>query len=298
MRFWTAGVLVVVLVWGVAGCGGPTVAITHYLPGAVPMPDGVTSFRAGTLSVEGFTEGGITFTMTKMLGEKLSALGRPGGSTVVVDAVARVNVSETKGTARVRRWNAETRKLDALELPALVRKVDVEMDFTITRPGSKRIVTVETRRSYSSAEDPRIRGELGLQRPDDPVHVPPTGQIVRELLSECADALCRMLAPDEIPVELAMRQTSIREGRRGLAAAKKGDYGMAKEHFEAGLERYPNSKALWFNLALSAEATDDLEAALQAYDQLVTRTGGRDREADDGATRTRRILIRRRPPGG
>lgn len=299
MRLCRADVLVVaVLACGVAGCGEPIVTITHHLPGAVPMPDGVTSFRAGTLSVEGFSEGGIPFSMTKMLGEKLSALGRPGGSAVVVDAAARVTVSETKGTARVRRWNAETRKLDALELPALVRKVDVETDFTVARPGGKRIVTVETRRSYTSAEDPRIRGELGLQRPDDPVHVPPTGQIVRELLGECADALCRMLASDEIPVELAMRPTWIREGRAGLAATKEGDYGEAKKHFEAGLERFPNSKPLWFNLALAAEAADDLEAALQAYDQLVTRSGGRDTEADEGATRTRRILIRRRPPGG
>jgi len=298
MRFWTAGVLIVAAACGAAGCGGPTVTITHHLPGAVPMPDGVTSFRAGTLSLEGFSEGGITFTLTKMLGEKLKGLGRPGGSAVIVNAVARATVSETKGTARLRRWNAETRTLDAIELPALVRTVDVETDFTVTRPGGGEIVTVETRRSYSSAEDPRIRGELGLQRPDDPVHVPATGRVVRELVGECADALCRMLAPDEIPVELSMRPTWIREGRAGLAAAGKGDYGEAKKQFEAGLKRFPNSKPLWFNLGLAAEAADDLETALAAYDQLVTRSGGRDTEADEGATRTRRILIRRRPPGG
>jgi len=298
MRLWTASVLVVaVLACALAGCGGPTVTITHHLPGAAPMPDGVTSFRAAALSIEGFSEGGITFTMTKMLGEKLSALSRPGGSAVVVNATARVTVSETKGTARLRRRNPKTRKLEAIELPSLVRKVDVEADFTVARPGGEQIVTVETRRSYNSAEDPRIRGELGLQRPDDPVLVPLTGQIVRELLVECADALCRMLASDEIVVESAMRPTSVREGRRGLTAAEKGDYGEAKGHFEAGLKRFPDSKPLWFNLALAAEAADDLEAALQAYDQLVTRSGGRDTEADEGATRTRRILIRRRPPG-
>ena len=58
----------------------------------------------------------------------------------------------------------------------------------------------------------------------------------------------------------------------------------------------PNNVNLLFNLAAIAEACDELKTALVHYEEVVKRTGGRDRSAKEAVVRLRRVLARKGKP--
>jgi len=168
---------------------------------------------------------------------------------------------------------------------------EVGVQFVVTRAvGGEHLVTVEVRRSYDSPADPRVRGPLGLERPDDPQRVPPAEQVLRELLTECVEAFCRMVAPVELVARVPLRPAASRQGAAALDAARVGDFQAAIGRLQAAVEAAPNDANLRFNLAVVCEAGGEFEAALSHYQAVVKQAEGRDPLADEGARRLRRVL--------
>ncbi|MBE3069616.1 MAG: tetratricopeptide repeat protein, partial [Planctomycetes bacterium] len=275
------------------GCAAPVLTMHHVLPAALPLPADVGLVRAKDFAVDPPSGTAVWAPAARGLDERLAALWPEGGRGAVADVggKVRIEVKDAPGSREVRRWDTKTRAWVAETVPTLVRTATVGVDFVATR-GDVRLLAVECRRTYHSAEDPRVRGDLGLERPDDPARVPAADQVVRELLDECVASFCEMIAPGEVTVHVPTRGTLNGDGAAGLKAAAGGDFQAAVRHLEAAVAASPNDVDLLFDLAVACEAAGRLDVALAHYRAVTERTGGKDRLAVDSAARTERVLKR------
>lgn len=280
-----------------AGCGGPVLTVRHVLPAALPMPADVGAVRAKAFAAEPAGAAEAAVVLARLLNERLEKVwpDKAGAAGAEVGGTVRVDAKDARGARRLRQWDAKARAWAEREVPTLVRTVAVDVTFGVER-GGRRLLAVESRRTYRSTEDPRVRGETALERPDDPERVPPADQVVRELLAECAESFCKMITPDEVVVQVPTRGTLSSRGAAGLKAAGQGDFPEAVRQLEAAVAADPNNADLRFDLAVACEAAGQLEAAVAHYQEVVERTGGKDRPAAEAAKRAGRILKRLRAP--
>ena len=290
----------------IAGCSGPVVTVRHTLPAAVPLPAGVETVRVRKFAAHAADTGEVAALLTESLQKRLSRHwaidgdARARARAVDVGGTIALETKDVKGTRTVRRWDGQTRTWHAVQVPTLVRSATATVEFAVSRPGAKdRLFTIETRRSYTSPEDPRVRGELGLDRPDDPARVPSMDRILRVLLGQCADSLVEMISPREVTADVPMRGTWNSAGSAGLKAAEEGDFAAAIRHLQAAVASDPKDVNLLFDLAAACEAAGKLEEALTHYKAVVERTKGGDSVAAEAAKRVERVLKRlgKRPAG-
>jgi len=301
---------VLALTWA-AGCAGPVVKVSHVLPAAVPMPADIVLINPrGPFAVTPPDAGPYGQFVIDLLNERPLLVGSGVKGRLlreapeiqpeqVVSVGGRITIkaNDARGTRQVLRPNAATREPELLDLPTLVRTLELTVDFVLTRAHSgERVTTVETRRSYSSTADPRVRGELGLHRPDDPERIPPTDQVIRELLTECAETFRAMVLPLVVTAEIPMRGTLNEQGSQGLKAAERGAFGNAVGFFESAVKQSPNDMNLLFNLAVACEAAGRLPDAARHYQTVADQTSGRDLHAAESAQRVQRILLRTAKP--
>jgi len=288
-----------------AGCAGPEIAVRHVLPADLPVPPDAVLAVGDVQLADGGPKAYADFTAAE-LNRRIRAAGRGDGAgpKMTLSADLHVRTDETQATRTVRRYNPRRRKTEQLEVPTLVRTAAVRAVFVVsTDSPDRRIGAAETRDSYNSADDPRTRGRLGLDRPDRPDFVPPAETIVRELLAGCVGQFWRMIQPPHVEAKLRLRPAPGQAGRRGLEAAAEGKFPEAVRHLAAALAARPDSADLRFDLAACAEAAGNLPEALRHYASLVKTTAGKDAEARGGAERVRRILDRtapklpQKPPG-
>jgi len=291
-------VLVAATVW-IAGCGGPVVTVRHRLPAALSLPADVEMVRVGTFAVRPASSRDVAALMTEALQARLSrhwAIDGDAGTrarAVEVGGAIAVETKDVEGSRRIRQWTSDKREWVAVQVPTLIRSVTVDVEFAVFRPGAtERLLVVESRRSYTSPEDPAVRGELGLERPDDPARVPPVDEILRDLVGRCADEFIDMMAPREVTADVPLRGTWNAEGSAGLKAAEQGDYPAAVRHLEAAVASDPNDVNLLFDLAAACEAAGGLEDALKHYRAVVERTKGQDAVAAEAAGRVERVAKR------
>ncbi len=283
------------------GCAGPVVPITHVLPAAVPLPKDVVALTAGQCAVKAGPAGDFAADLKAALTERLArpqAMGSPSAGAGVrasVDGAAVIEVDDTAGQREIRQWDSGAGAHKPRQVPFLVRKVVARVSFAVKRPGGgEPVVTVEVKRSYNSLADPRIRGEAGLERPDDPKRVPAVDTVARELLTECADAFVEMVQPMIVTAEVQMRGTVRKDGAAGLKAAEAKDYAKALAHFQAAAAAAPNDVNLMFNRAVAAEAAGRLAEARQQYEAAVKASKGKDAAAVESAQRVRRVISHRK----
>lgn len=282
-----------------AGCAPVTVGITHRLPAAVPVCGLGGKITPGAFTVEGRSDGELASMAAKALIDSRPTFwdpGRveqpPGGEEVTVNGLVRIKAADRQGRRPVRTLDSESGQLQTSEIPTLVRTIDIEVHFAVVRNGAADpVVTVETRRSYNSPADPRVRGELGLGRGDDPDLVPATEKIIEELLIQCARDFWSMVTPLVISRQKTLRLVGGADSSAGLQAAREGNLSIALERFEAAAEADPDSPGALYNLAVTAEATGDLTKALEAYRSVVSLTDRQDLEAAEAAEEIRLILI-------
>jgi len=285
----------------VAGCGPGVITVTHRLPAALPVPADVRAVEAGEATVVAGPQDGYGSFVSARLTERLRGLARPAdgaanlrpGDVGRVGSGIQITITDTAGSRQVRRWDPKTRQLAPETLATLTRDIAVRVDFELVRgTGGERLLAVETHRKYGSAGDPAVRGELGLERSDDPERVPPVKATIEELLAECVDTFCRMIAPVEVTVEIPLRPVGGRDGRAGLAAAKAGDWAEAAERFQSAAKTDPDNAAALFNLAAVSEADGALGRALANYKRVAEQADGQDAAAQAGADRVARVLAR------
>jgi len=295
-----ATVLLAALTAAMAGCAAPVLPVRHTLPAAVPLPEGTRMVRVGEFTV---TPTGRKTAVAALTGSLQQRLSRHWAIDGDADARARavrvtgeivLETEDARGTRRLRRYGEETGAWRQQEVPTLVRTGSARVTFRLARPGADEpLFAVEADRAYTSTSDPRVRGELGLARPDDPARVPPTDTILAELLDGCAEDFVEMIAPQAVEAEVATRGTWNEEANAGLEAVEAGRLDAAVRHLAAAVEARPDDAALRFDLAAVLEAAGRLEEALRHYEAVLERTDGRDADAAAAVQRVQRVLKRR-----
>lgn len=271
-----------------AGGCAPTLTISHALPAAVPLPEG-GAVRVGRITVQPADRQPLADAAAKMLEERLSGLPPRGqGPGLSIDGTIRVQVDDESGTRQVRLWDAGAGAWKSATVPSLVRNIGMEADFLVQR-GGERLFAVPVRQKYSSAKDPRVLGDLGLGRTDDPAAVLPVDSLEQELLAACVDSFVGMLRPYSVEVQVPLRATLDGDGAAGLDAAAKGLLNVAEERLRAAVEKNPRDAGLKFNLAAVLEAAGRLQEAARYYLSAAELAGNRDPEAAKGADRTKKI---------
>ena len=285
--------LPVLLAMLLAGCGAPTVAVSHTLPAAVPLPADIGQLQTGNIAITGY-DAVMAAPAKDMLAKRLAEAKLPAGSqTARVDVKVVISVVDTQAQRQMRRVNPQTRQIEIVDLPSLVRTIDLKAEFAIVDiAGGKVLLGVDTQRSYTSTGDPRMWGELGLARPDDPDQVPPTDTILREMFADCVEEFCNMLAPIVVTETIQMRRSLTGLQAPGLKAVEAGDFAAALSHFQDTAVTNSSDMTTTFNLAVIAEKTGQLELAHKNYEFAVGNSNNTDEEAIAGAQRVRRIISR------
>jgi len=287
------------LLWAVlaaGGCAGPAVTVRHVLPAALPLPADVASIHVGEFAVRGQAPEGLADSLAAALKKALAdapwrAEARAGAprptARVEVAGEVRAESAETRGSRLLRPGRQDQPER---AVPTLRRTASVRVTFALTRAdGGEPLGAAEVRRTYDSAEDPRTRGPLGLGRPDDPDAVPPAGQVLRELLAECAEAFARMVSPAVVEARVPLRAAGGEAAERGLKAAAAEDWRAAAGHFQAALDAAGEDANLLFNLAAVREALGELDASEADYRAALRLRGGDDAEAAAGAARVAQV---------
>jgi len=279
------------------GCSGPTVLVIHTLPAAVPVADLSSKFVPGSFTVEGQPNGKIASLAAKLLAEHMPETWRrtsrqANGSTLEVAGLVHIKAEDRATKRGLLRRDAAGKELREVEVPSLVRRVCLETRFVVTQAGAPEpLVTVETRKSYDSTADPRVRGELGLSRNDDPEKVPPTDEIVTELLVECIQEFWQMVTPTVARKEIALKPVGGPDAAAGFRAVEAGDLASAVEHFRKAARAKPDEHNALFDLAVVREATGKLTEALEDFRQAAKLASSEDTEAAEGAKRVHVVMI-------
>jgi len=278
------------------GCSGPVVTIAHTLPAAVGVTNWPGTFSTEAFSVEGMQGSPAGSLAAKLLAERMpdrwkNATQEPTAGELTVGGLVRVNAVDQTGKRGILKWESPGDEPRRMEVPSLARQVALEVHFVISKSGfATPLVTIETNRHYDSTADPRVRGELGLSRSDDPTAVPPTDEIVAELLDECVREFWQMVTPLEVREEITLRPFGGPEGPLAFKAVKRGDLSDALEQLSKAARRKPDRHNVIFDLAVVQEARGDLAGASASYHQAAKLSNPEDTQASDGARRVRLVM--------
>jgi len=285
------------------GCTAPVVTITHHFGSAVPIPPHA-DLRPGVFTLNCPDPLDLSDFIRQTLTD--CAVRRPAASThepvappsptlaVTVSGTIDVDINEESGSRPVRRRDRETGQLTSVRVPFLVRQISLDADIVVTPADNAPAVTVEIRRSYDSRQDPRVRGDLGLARADNPDTVPASAIVIRELLAECLWDFCDMLQPIDFTVEAALRPSLDGMARAGLKAADKHNLTTAAARFADAHRRRPKDADILYNLAVTTEAIGRLDAAAAHYADVLKLKKQKDPQAKAALTRVRRVTARRK----
>lgn len=275
----------------VTGCAPVNTTIAHTMPPAVPLADNAVPIRISLFTVKGSEDDRFGPLATEIVTQHMDPYwhtvdSQSGSAMNVLKLGGNVSIetTESSGARIIRLWDRQAKALRDETVETLVRNVDVEVHFVVrSHPASVALATIETRRSYSSSGDPRVRGELGLNRLDDPQLVPPADDIITKLITECAEEFWDMVTPLKVSRQETLRPAPGSESSAGLASARAGNMPDAMTHFSAAAETDPTNGDLRFNLGVAAEASGKLPQALAAYLAAVELSDGQDVEAEKAA---------------
>jgi len=228
----------------------------------------------------------------RLAASPLFALAAPDGpARMCLSATVEVSARDEKGQRLLRQRAGGKGLLEPVPVPTLIRKASARMVFVVADAATGRqIASAETRREYTSAQDPRTRGVLGLYRPDDPARVPAVDVIAPELIDECVETFWNMLQPRPVRVTVRLRPTLNPHGARGMAAARAGDFVRASQHFADAAASEPRHADLLLNYAVCAEKARLPATALTAYEALLKLGRTHQLTAQHGARRVHRAM--------
>ena len=282
------------------GCQTPEITLSLTLPSPVPIPDDIFLNQIGDFRVIDYKNEEINSYFKSVLTDKLGSpelrlktqeevTGIQPSTPALIKGAIHIKIDDKSGIRQLRRTDS-TQASQTIEVPSMVRKVFLDVDFTIQNSQSNTdIVTIETHQNYNSLEDPDIRGVWGFERPDDPERIPPVSDIIKRLLNRSADSFVRMITPVEMTQKIKMRSTWDGNSFKAFSSLKKGDSKTAAMYCQKALQKDPENIALLFNMAVVCEANSDLTASLNYYQKVSKLTAGNDPEAEEGIIRVQRV---------
>jgi len=282
----------------IMGCSGPVITLRHHLGGAVDMGQNPVAWHVGTFEVQPDSLTDLPLYLKNQLQKRISNYttstsiahkpDSPASSLTVTGAII-ASAEAIEGMRSIRQWNAQRQQLENVEVPSLQRQVTLKVHFVLHNSSNPaHDVTLETYRSYSTNQDPMIRGEEGLLRADDPQRVPSVDSIAQKLVDECLGDFIAMIQPYEITAAIPLRRVWGGDAGKGLRAAKQGDYTAAAQFFQAALAAKPDHAALYFNLAVMREADGDWAGA-ETYYRLALEQQPSDELSQTGLERVMRL---------
>jgi tetratricopeptide (TPR) repeat protein len=290
-----------ILCFGIfTGCQTPEIPISWTLPSPVPLPDNIYVDKIEDFGVIDYQDEGINPYLKSILADRLGrpesrqkklkeAIGVMPTTPAVVNGTIKIKIDDKSGIRQLRHTDSTT-TAHIVEVPSLVRKVFIDIDFIIKDSKSdQEIATIETHQNYNSIEDPYIRGEWGFERPDDPERIPPVSDIIERLLDQSADSFVRMISPVEISKKIKLHSAWDGNSAKAFSAIEKGDWNTAMMYCQKALAKNPDNINLLFNMAVVSEANSDLPAALDYYRKVSKLTEGNNREAEEGIIRVERV---------
>jgi len=299
-----------------AGCLAPVVELNHYIPGAVPVPADTRNILVDRFEHHGHHAAGETDFLQTVLREKISQIfphypqthqhaiaDNPFDNVLKITGSLTITAQDQRSTRTIRLWNPDSKLPEPREVRSLVRRISVAVAFTLSRADTGReIVTAETLRRYDSVADPRARGHLALERPDDPELVPDADTVIKELLAECVDDFGRMIRPAAIYARHRLKDGRGPLAAEALRAARTGDLQTAQNLFAEAIKADPTDRNILFNLAVLSEANGRYERAYRYYEQLCRQTG--DSRLQEDLKRLRQVILNQpeqppftQPPG-
>lgn len=294
-------VITLIFSWLISGCSGPAIHLRHHLGGAVDLGTDPAKLQVGQFQVQPGTLTGLPEYLQNHLQLMLTdynqstSVGSPSAAapaSQTVEGGITIIAEDFSGVRPLRQWNVQNHDFEEREVPTLRRDVTVKVDFLLRNSAAPSgTVTLETSRSYTSNQDPQVRGPESLLRPDDPDRVPPVDTIARKLIDECLSDFIAMIHPYEVTAEVPLRYVGGADAAAGRRAAKNGDYAAAARYFQSALQKKPSHPDLHFNLAVVQEAAGDLAAAEEQYRQVLERQASDEpaRLGLDRVTRLRRM---------
>jgi hypothetical protein len=278
---YVSAVILIISGWLISGCSGPAIHLRHHLGGAVDLGTDPARLQVGQFQVQPDTLTGLPPYLQNNLQLMLTdfnqstSVGNPSAAasaSQTVEGVIAVIAEDVAGVRPLRQWSVQNHDFEEREVPTLRRDVTVKVDFLLRNSAAPSgTVTLETYRSYTSNQDPQVRGPESLLRPDDPDRVPPVDTIARKLIDECLRDFIAMIHPYEVTAEVPLRYVGGADAAAGRRAAKKGDYAAAARFFESALQNKKDHPDLHFNLAVVQEAAGNLAAAQEQYRLVLER---------------------------
>jgi len=279
-----------------AGCA-PTIEITHTLPPALPVPENLAQVEVGTFRV---ATGPQDYYGLFMGAEGMPVCDLPGRRRIMTSvappsAVAKVGgniflqTEEREGQRVIRLYDEKAGGLVEKTVPTLVRTVNLRVVFELRRASDNEdLGGYEVRSTYTSLEDPRVRGPLGLGRGDDPDHVPAFETVIGEMLAaaraEFRDALAAPQVQATVPLRFFQQTSDITAAQ--LEGVWTYEWRDAVAALRAALEQDPQNANLLWNLAVASEAAGEFTEAAESYRRAQEHFGKDNEVLSAGAERT------------
>lgn len=153
------------------------------------------------------------------------------------------------------RYHAEAMGIHFSSEDTLIREGTVTVSYKLINPETGELLATDTvSRSFKG----RLVNGNGT--------LPSQGEVLDNLLNECAGEIVAALAPHEVSVEVQLVtrswwQTGSRVVRRGVDAAERGDWDAAESAWSEALEEDAENDAALFNLAWLAARNREFETA-------------------------------------
>lgn len=253
-----------------AGCVAPVVEIHHQAPADIVIPSNthVTEVRASGPG-DGLAR--------EHLRSRLECMFPAGGGkpAATIEADVRIDFDQSAGERQVRLLEPR-KELASRPLATLKQSLGVSCRFLLSRQGEPPVV-IAAAAHYRSVDDPRVRGELGLTRGDDPAKIPPFEQVLRETLDDCLSQLSALAAAPAQHSRIRLRYDM--HSLTGFSQVAKGHYAQAAAALARQASRHPDNKDLLFNLAVVEERLGLWADAIAHYQRVLDLSEGEDIEA-------------------
>lgn len=153
------------------------------------------------------------------------------------------------------RYHAEGMGIHFSSEDTLIREGTVTVSYKLVNPETGELLATDT---VSRSFEGRLVNGNGT--------LPSQGEVLDNLLSECASEIVAALAPHEVSVEVELVtrswwQSGSRIVRRGVDDAESGDWDAAESAWNEALEEDPENDAALFNLAWLAARNRKFETA-------------------------------------
>ncbi len=275
-----------------AGCETPVVSIRHSLPADVPLAAESLAVSDFTVAGDGDEQYGRDY--AKQLADELNEANSREAHVATGDkdglhGIIEYSVTEHSGSRKLRYWDASTGQLETKKVPTLRRDVDLRVVHLVTPEADAPEARVETTAMYTSAADPRTRGDSGLLRGDRPEAIPSGQEILDELLATSAERFAMMVHRRELSADIPLRPAAGKDTVAGFEAAEKRDFEAAVQHFSNALARSGENPNLLFNLAVAEEAAGLYGDSLEHYEAVLQKRAD-DEIAREAVKRLRRLI--------